>query len=172
MVHLFIYGVRDAIATHRSCPALPELLFLFRFSFSALIADLPSFFHSCGLPIFALAFCWIKVFESVVLLVVYTMYITVRTMSQCLCVIDLSHTSWVFITSSFATWRMLLSGLLIGSAVRILYSRTLMLQNCFMLGWGSVPVYKQLWFSTTPSDSLSRLRNHIFMPVWHWFEST
>ena len=62
MVHLFIYGVRDAIATNRSCPdgrfgfprpALPE----FRFSFSAFIADLSSFFHGCGFPTFALPFC-------------------------------------------------------------------------------------------------------------------
>ena len=56
MVHLFIYGVRDAMATHRSCddacPALP-----LRFSFSAFIADLPSFFHGCGFPIFELPFC-------------------------------------------------------------------------------------------------------------------
>ena len=71
-----------------------------------------------------------------------------------------SLTSEVFTTSNFATWRMLLSGLLIGSAVWILYSRTLMLQYCFMLGWGSLPVYMQLWFSTMPSDSLNRVWNH------------
>ena len=106
------------------------------------------------------------------ILVVHTMYTKLKTTSQCLCVIDLSHTSRVFITSNFATSRMLFSGLLIGSAVWILYSRILMLQNCFMFGWGSVPVYMQLWFLTTPSDSLSRLRNQIFMPFWHWYESS
>ena len=53
-----------------------------------------------------------------------------------------------------------LSGLFIGSAVWISYSRILMLQYCFMLGWGSLPVYMQLWFSTIPSDSLNRVWNH------------
>ena len=52
MVHLFIYGVRDAMATNRSCPALLEL----RFSFSAFIADFPSF-HTFGSPIFLFPFC-------------------------------------------------------------------------------------------------------------------
>ena len=64
MVHLFIYGVREAIAQNRSWPdgrdgfgfprpALPEFLF----SFSTFIAALlPSFFHASGFPIFLFPF--------------------------------------------------------------------------------------------------------------------
>ena len=37
---------------------------------------------------------------------------------------------------------------------------TLILQYCFMSGWGSVPVYIQNWFSTIPSESSNRIWNH------------
>ena len=63
MDHLLIYGVRDTMSTNRSCLALPA-----RFSVSAFVADLPSFFHACGFPSLVLLFCWIKNFEFGVLI--------------------------------------------------------------------------------------------------------